>query len=229
MRDDFSKSTKDTLARRVNYCCSNPKCRKPTSGPHTNANKTMNIGVAAHLTAASEGAARYDTSLSNKQRRSIENGIWLCQSCAKLIDNDSKYYTLEKLQGWKNMVESITKQNLENNEIPNSINNSPFHTPIPEIYGLPYSKARQLLIQSGWQPFMNQWSYANDVNIRHGNGMVFWEKGYHEIDSTSGTGYGFCRFEFVDAYNNRLKVITAGEEIPVENIKAIVVRWFFVS
>jgi hypothetical protein len=33
MRDDFTQSTKELLARRVNLRCSNPGCRKPTSGP----------------------------------------------------------------------------------------------------------------------------------------------------------------------------------------------------
>ena len=55
MRDDFDKETKETLARRVGYLCSNPSCRKPTSGPQTDPAKAINLGVAAHITAASLG------------------------------------------------------------------------------------------------------------------------------------------------------------------------------
>ena len=31
MRDDFSAATKELLARRVGFKCSNPGCRQPTS------------------------------------------------------------------------------------------------------------------------------------------------------------------------------------------------------
>jgi hypothetical protein len=33
---------------------------------------------------------RYDPVLTVEQRCSVANGIWLCQNCAKLIDNDPK-------------------------------------------------------------------------------------------------------------------------------------------
>ena len=33
MRDDFLITVKESLARQVGYKCSNPDCRKPTSGP----------------------------------------------------------------------------------------------------------------------------------------------------------------------------------------------------
>jgi hypothetical protein len=44
MRDDFAKRTIDILAKRVSYRCSNPNCRKPTSGPRTDSTKAVNIG-----------------------------------------------------------------------------------------------------------------------------------------------------------------------------------------
>lgn len=55
MRDDFSQTTKDLLANRVGWKCSNPDCRKPTRGANTDPNKIINIGVAAHICAAAEG------------------------------------------------------------------------------------------------------------------------------------------------------------------------------
>ena len=39
MRDDFSPSIKDILAKRVGYRCSNPKCQVLTSGPQENPEK----------------------------------------------------------------------------------------------------------------------------------------------------------------------------------------------
>jgi hypothetical protein len=59
-RDEFSKETKEIVAKRVGSRCSNPNCRRPTSGPQTHPRKTVNIGVAAHITAAAPGGARYD-------------------------------------------------------------------------------------------------------------------------------------------------------------------------
>src|SRR5437899_8109263 len=53
MRDEFSVGTKELLAKRVGYRCSNPECRQPTSGPQEDPAKVVNIGVAAHITAAS--------------------------------------------------------------------------------------------------------------------------------------------------------------------------------
>jgi hypothetical protein len=53
MRDDFPKAVVETLAKRVGNRCSNPGCRKRTSGPHTGDEKALNVGVAAHVIAAS--------------------------------------------------------------------------------------------------------------------------------------------------------------------------------
>jgi hypothetical protein len=114
MRDDFDKETKEVLARRVSYLCSNPNCRKPTSGPQTDPAKAINLGVAAHITAASPGGARYDSTLSLEQRKSIDNGIWLCQSCAKLVDNDDQRYTVDLLRRWKAQTEEEALSELEN-------------------------------------------------------------------------------------------------------------------
>jgi len=113
MRDDFDANTKETLAKRVGYRCSNPDCRKLTSGPRSDPEKVLNIGVAAHITAASEGGPRYDADLSVEKRRSVKNGIWLCQSCAKLVDNDVERYTVEVLREWKRRAEQAALREVE--------------------------------------------------------------------------------------------------------------------
>lgn len=105
MRDDFSQETKDTLFKRAQAKCSNPECRKPTSGAHSEEDKSVNIGVAAHITAASPGGYRYDPTLTSNERKHIRNGIWLCQSCAKLIDSDEPKYAVEILHAWKIVAE----------------------------------------------------------------------------------------------------------------------------
>lgn len=101
MRDDFSQSTKDTLARRVNYLCSNPDCPVATVGPHSDPERSVNKGVAAHIAAAARLGKRYDASMTPEERSSVNNGIWLCQNCAKLVDSDDDRFTVELLRRWK--------------------------------------------------------------------------------------------------------------------------------
>jgi len=105
MRDDFSTAAKELLAKRVGFVCSNPECRQTTSGPQTNPTGVVNIGVAAHISAASLGGARYEADLSPEQRTDSSNGIWLCQTCAKLIDNDSIRFSRTVIEGWKRAAE----------------------------------------------------------------------------------------------------------------------------
>jgi tetratricopeptide (TPR) repeat protein len=105
-RDNFTPRTRKVLAERVAVRCSNPDCQQTTSGPNSNPEKSMNIGVAAHITAAAPGGERYDDSLSNEERKSAENGIWLCQTCAKLVDNDPARYPVEVLYEWKRGAEA---------------------------------------------------------------------------------------------------------------------------
>jgi len=112
-RDEFSSSVRDTLAKRVGMRCSNPNCHKLTSGPRDDPSKQVNIGVAAHITAASPGGARYDPAMSSGQRSAIENGIWLCQNCAKLVDNDPDHYAVALLRKWKAEAEEAARQSVE--------------------------------------------------------------------------------------------------------------------
>lgn len=113
MRDDFSLKMKELLAKRVANRCSNPGCRQLTSGPQEDPTKVVNIGVAAHITAASTDGPRFDPSLTPDQRRSVKNGIWLCQSCAKLVDNDPIRYGADVLCQWKVQAEKSAAQELE--------------------------------------------------------------------------------------------------------------------
>ncbi len=131
MRDDFSMAVKEALAKRVGHRCSNPACRQPTSGPAVETTGTINVGVAAHITAAAEGGPRYAQALSAEARRSIENGIWLCQKCAKLIDSDTGRYSSEILRTWRLLAEQVALAELEIR--PGTVaasSDSRFHSPI---------------------------------------------------------------------------------------------------
>jgi tetratricopeptide (TPR) repeat protein len=121
------------LARRVGYRCSNPGCRKLTSGPQVDPTKALNIGVAAHIAAASPGGKRYDSTMSPKERKSINNGIWLCQNCAKLVDNDEQRYPTSLLLGWKSSAEQAALQEIEN-PVPRTGTPGTFDLPYPDTF-----------------------------------------------------------------------------------------------
>ncbi len=70
------------------------------------------MGVAAHITAASPGGPRYDSTLTPAQRKSGKNGIWLCQYCAKLIDNDAALFPKELILRWKGEAENWVLQEI---------------------------------------------------------------------------------------------------------------------
>ena len=64
--------------------------------------KSIHLGKAAHITAASKNGPRFDSTLTPAQRRSIENGIYLCSSCAEMIDkNNGLDFPEALLRTWK--------------------------------------------------------------------------------------------------------------------------------
>lgn len=106
-RDDFQSKIKTTLAQRVNYLCSNPACHEFTSGPHSDDNKPLILGVASHICAASPGGPRYDRRQTPQQRSSITNGVWLCLHHAREIDVDAHRFPAELLREWKLQTEQF--------------------------------------------------------------------------------------------------------------------------
>lgn len=98
---------------RAGHMCSNPGCRQPTAGPQLgNPDGYVDIGVAAHITAAAAGGPRFDSTLTPEQRRSLANAIWLCQVCARLIDADPGQYSVAVLLAWKGEHETFAANTL---------------------------------------------------------------------------------------------------------------------
>lgn len=111
-KEDFSRRVIEQLKGRVANRCSNPDHRVPTSAPKSNNNEEHNIGVGAHICAASPGGARFDLSMSSEQRKSFDNGIWLCANCAHKIDTDPSAYSVALLKEWKAKAEDTAKKEL---------------------------------------------------------------------------------------------------------------------
>ncbi len=81
--------------------------------------KATSRGVAAHIAAAAVGGPRFDTSMTAEQRCATENGIWLCENCAKIIDTDVVRFTVDVLKEWKRKGEERARKALENPRIVN--------------------------------------------------------------------------------------------------------------
>ena len=120
-RDDFTAPTKKRLAGRAGHRCSNPDCQAPTIGPQPAGTGIINLGEAAHITAAAPGGPRYDDSLSPEQRRDDANGIWLCANHAKAVDSDQKQFTTNLLKSWKSTAEKRAFEELMGRGRPHAI------------------------------------------------------------------------------------------------------------
>ena len=98
---DFSTRIINTLLKRASELCSNPNCQQKTTGPSSNKEKSVSLGRACHICAAQPNGPRYDPQQSEKERKSIDNAIWLCANCSDLVDKDPEKYSVEVLFQWK--------------------------------------------------------------------------------------------------------------------------------
>lgn len=112
VRDSFTQAIKTNLAKRAAYLCSSPECRAFTLGARADGNGVVNIGVAAHITAAAAGGPRFDPNIDNADRASEQNGLWLCSNCHTRIDSDPAHFTVGKLRAWKRDAEARSFEQL---------------------------------------------------------------------------------------------------------------------
>jgi len=114
-RDDneFSEPIKRAVALRAGHRCSFSGCGQLTVGPSEESPRAVtNIGVAAHICAASPNGKRYVASMTPKERSDINNAIWLCSNHASLIDRDSVTYTIETLREMKRRHEGACAESV---------------------------------------------------------------------------------------------------------------------
>lgn len=106
IRDDFKQTTTRLLAQRAGYMCAKPDCKQLTVGPSEDRKSGLTmVGVAAHITAASDKGPRYNADISPAERASEANGVWVCQTHGKLIDDTTSRHTVEELRRWKTQHE----------------------------------------------------------------------------------------------------------------------------
>lgn len=150
-RNNFDKQTIDILAKRASFICSNPCCRCMTlAASEEDEMKFIYNGIAAHITAAAEGGARFDKSKTPEQRSSISNGIFLCANCSIAIDkNNGIDFSVEVLSEWKEGHERWIRENLNKSiDNPSSIVNGSHHAKgVGSVTGLEINKST--VIQPG--------------------------------------------------------------------------------
>ena len=100
-RNNFTATTKHLIGKQAGLHCSYPWCRRPTVGSNSEGDGAIDIGVAAHISAAAPGGPRYDPDMSPEDRKSASNGIWLCETHARLVDSKDPMFTVELLHTWK--------------------------------------------------------------------------------------------------------------------------------
>lgn len=106
-RANFTEATKRALALRAAFRCSNPGCGALTIGPGTGVADVEITGTAAHIYAAAAGGPRGTGGLNAAQRSAPINGIWLCASCARLVDtNVGRAYPPSLLRAWRDLHEA---------------------------------------------------------------------------------------------------------------------------
>lgn len=109
MRDEFSIKTKKCLAEHAGYRCSFRGCDQTANGSiEETKGANANVGEAWHIAAAPPGpsVSRHEPSRAAEQQNSVENGISMCRTHAKMIDADEETCTVELLIGWKEEAEN---------------------------------------------------------------------------------------------------------------------------
>jgi hypothetical protein len=104
-RDDFTEKTKLQIAKRAGWLCSDPSCRRPTIGSTSDGDGEINLGTAAHICAAAPGGPRYDSNQTAEQRRSVDNGIWMCKLHGTAVDAKDSKFTVKLLREWKTQAQ----------------------------------------------------------------------------------------------------------------------------
>ena len=115
-RDEFTPKTKVQIAKRAGWLCSDPECRRPTVGATSDGNGEIMLGEASHVCAAAPGGPRYDPGMSEAERRSAKNGIWMCKLHGKSVDSHDPKFTVELLRDWKTQAEEQSHRSVLYND-----------------------------------------------------------------------------------------------------------------
>jgi hypothetical protein len=134
--------------------------------------------VAAHITAASGDGPRHDSALTQDERRAPSNGIWLCQTCAKLVDNDPLRYSTATLREWKVFAEDRAARGLEGQRAAPSA--APVFDRLERLIPGLLAEMRQDLAR---QPLMRECVLLKRIWSFSGGSLVYYFDDHPELDS----------------------------------------------
>jgi len=102
---DYTPSTKRRLFVLSGAKCSSPNCNNPLVAPDS---ETI-ISKICHIEAAEPGGARFNSQMTDDERRHFNNLILLCDGCHSMVDNPDNElkYPKELLLNWKKDHESL--------------------------------------------------------------------------------------------------------------------------
>jgi hypothetical protein len=90
--------------------CSNPLCRSLTVKADFTDITQVRSGKSCHIHSVGPGGPRYKSGMSDRECASFENGIWLCDKCAREIDDNKSQYSAETLRIWKKEAEDYVSE-----------------------------------------------------------------------------------------------------------------------
>ncbi|MDH5414910.1 MAG: hypothetical protein OEW87_12285 [Flavobacteriaceae bacterium] len=98
-----NRDLKILLANSGRHC---PRCKEELVVNGTPHDRESLIGEIAHIKGDKPSAPRYDSKMSERERNSHKNLIFVCRRCHKIIDDQPNTYTVERLQEIKAKHES---------------------------------------------------------------------------------------------------------------------------
>lgn len=227
-RDEFSIRVKRTIASRVAMLCTNPGCRAVTAGPQTHPAESINIGVAAHMSAAAAGGPRYNPTLTPRERSGVGNAIWLCQNCAKLVDTDADRFSEAVLLKWKRDAELEAKHQLGRRRVGKSRRSAEVKQKLSLKRRMEKDFAKykrgEIIIHSDedqiypelWdRPGISNWFKVEWWGLYH-NGFEL-ALSLEEVAVTPDGRWAFVPFRMEDKVAKKIKVLQIGR-IPFRNI-----------
>ncbi len=105
--------THKMLWGRSGNMCAYPDCKKELVMDETETDDPSVIGEEAHIVARKKDGPRGESDLDIEQRDKYDNLILLCSVHHKIIDDQPKHYTVEKLKEFKKTHEEWIKSTLQ--------------------------------------------------------------------------------------------------------------------
>lgn len=163
-RHEFTKPTRLLLMQMAGGICSMPGCGINTGG--SNAEQTSHAWVhnVAHICSAAPGvgAARYDPDQTEAERKSHENGIWLCANHATIIDSDEKKYSVELLKSWKRQAQKRSNDMLGQPSFSLSEMNRAIHAAVGHQKSYEITHDSGPLIAESLNAYQAKWAELDD-------------------------------------------------------------------